>query len=320
MSNIDTITCGVPQGSVLGPLLFLIYVNDIKNVIPSEKIKLFADDTNMFIYDSNLDDAKKKAINCINKLNVWFTANKLSLNLTKTCYITFSNKNIPDLNLVINGHKIEKVTNCKYLGLTIDEKLNWDTHINNVYNKIIKFTSIFYKMRSKLPSKILKDLYFAFVYPHIVYGIELYANTHITYLDKLIKLNNKIIRILQFESPYSPIHKIYSSFNTLAIPDLHKFQILLFIHKIIYHPDKMPSLFTDKNYFITNSNLHHYNTRSKHNIHLHNSSSTFGHRNLKYKAAKLWNCLPDNIRQVSSLSCFNKILKSYLLSQNPILC
>jgi hypothetical protein len=98
--------------------------------------------------------------------------------------------------LHINGHSINKVESCKYLGVIIDESLNWTEHIAFIYKTLVKFTSIFYKLRDVLPSACLAKLYFAFIHPHILYGIEVYANTSKSALDKLLKLNNKLLRIL----------------------------------------------------------------------------------------------------------------------------
>src|SRR5437867_3903443 len=111
-SNTCGITCGVPQGSVLGPLLFLIYMNDINNAVPNNDVKLFADDTNVFIYGSNLALIEYEANICLKNLESWFNVNKLSLNVEKTCYAIFNCSNTSSdvtLNLIINNQKISKL-------------------------------------------------------------------------------------------------------------------------------------------------------------------------------------------------------------------
>jgi ribonuclease P/MRP protein subunit RPP40 len=132
-STLSDIVCGVPQGSVLGPLLFLLYVNDLPNVISDHKLKLFADDTNLFISGRTFADLEMKANACLNKMHCWFIANRLSLNIEKTCFTIFSPQRRadlnPPLNLVISNQRILQVESCKYLGVIIDAKLSWKPHI-----------------------------------------------------------------------------------------------------------------------------------------------------------------------------------------------
>ena len=133
----------------------------------------------------------------------------------------------------------------------IDSELKWTLHIESIYKKLIKYCSIFYKLRDKQPIRMLKDIYYAFVHPHILYGtgIEIYANTKISYLDKLIKLNNKLLRILQHKPITTPVFELYKSYDTLPIPLLHKQQLLLFAHKFIHHPKLLPEVFINNNFF-----------------------------------------------------------------------
>ena len=126
------INCGVPQGSVLGPLLFLIYVNDIYRVVPGENIKLFADDTNLFIFDEDSNKLTKRANNCLKDLDNWFKSNKLTLNLDKTSYMVFSPRRIFSIKLLLNDVEIEKGHACNYIGIYLDDQLNWKHHIDYI--------------------------------------------------------------------------------------------------------------------------------------------------------------------------------------------
>jgi len=143
--------------------------------------------------------------------------------------VVFSSEKNEDIKLVINDTEIEKVRSCKYLDIYIDDELNWHVHVDYIFNKLLKFTGIFYKLRAKLSYYWLKSIYFAFVYPHIslLYGIEIYANTYISYLHKLMKLNNEILRIIQNQPFRSHMNDLYTEFNLLPLDRLHTQQFPL---------------------------------------------------------------------------------------------
>ena len=132
------VTCGVPQGSVLGPLLFLLYINDLNAISKVLTFIMFADDTNIFISGKKLDDIKL-LINCeLENISVWFCANLLSLNIKKTNYMLFGNKNLPDIDILFNSHRITKVNQTIFLGVIIQHNLKWQAHIQLIQNKISK--------------------------------------------------------------------------------------------------------------------------------------------------------------------------------------
>jgi len=145
-SDTASVLYGVPQGSILGTLLFLIYVNDIYSCINNATVKLFADDTNLFVSGMSIDEVSANANTCIIKLNTWFSANKLSLSLDKTCFSVFGVRDDNTrckVELRLDNVILKQVSCCKYLWIIIDNNLTWSEHINYIYNKILKFTSIF---------------------------------------------------------------------------------------------------------------------------------------------------------------------------------
>ena len=184
-SNFCKIECGVPQGSILGPLLYLLYVNDIAHCTKSH-ILSFADDTTLFLSDSDPKILFEKANIETNKLFNWFCANRLSLNPQKTKFIIIKPSkakfDLNGLNLLINGIPLERIgvgckeESSKFLGVILDESLTWKQHINHINKKISKSLFAIKQVKHILNTDSLKILYSALIQPHINYGILAWGN------------------------------------------------------------------------------------------------------------------------------------------------
>ena len=148
----------------------------------------------------------------MSRINLWFTANKLSLNIEKCTFSFFTsirNKNFSnDITIRINNSNLQRVQCAKYLGTFIDEGLKWEEHIGYLLKNLMKFPSIFYKIRSLMPFAVLKQIYNSLVHSHLLYGIELYANTYSKDLEPLEILNNKILRIMLNCNRKTPLQKV----------------------------------------------------------------------------------------------------------------
>ena len=149
-SELLDITCGVPQGSVLGPLLFLIYINDLPNMSKILNFYLYADDTNIYYESSSLDKLERTVKRELNKLYLWLNVNWLSLNIDKTNFIVFHPYNKPikkSITIKINNKAIIEKEYIKYLGVLIDSTLSWKHHVSNISKKISRSIGIMYKLR-----------------------------------------------------------------------------------------------------------------------------------------------------------------------------
>ena len=170
--------------------------------------------------------------------------------------------------------------------------------IESIYKKLVKYVGIFYKLRNCLPDSCLRTLYYAYVHPHILYGVEIYGNTYASYLEKLQKVNNEILRILQYKEARTGLIDLYYSYETLPLDQLHLYEIMSLVHRFVYEIEKLPKVYAQ--YFTINSTVHGHNNRSNNMLHLMPIRSSFGHRMIKFKTSMMWNKLPQSLTDIKT--------------------
>ena len=181
-SDHNIISCGVPQGSVLEPLLFSLYINDLYMAVGSDAVRLFADDTVLFMHDPYLNNLINDITEKLTELYNWYVCNELTINGEKTNFVLFHAINKPVQPKFWSNKKgvmdVTRVNSFQYLGVYFDETLKWNGHVDYVCNSHVEYFGIFNHIKNKVTKPIVRQLYYAFIYSKIKYGIEVYGNTY----------------------------------------------------------------------------------------------------------------------------------------------
>jgi len=247
LSDAQTSDYSIPQGTVLGPLLFIMYVNDIFEVSKYGEIVSYADDTVLLLKAKTWSELNNNANADINELKMWFDNNVLTLNTKKTHYIPFfikKNKTPSEINIKIHSvsnsaphhcnllcKNIESKSSIKYLGITIDQCLKWLPHITILKNRIRKLTYIFSSLRYILNEQLLRMTYFAFCQSIIQYGIIGWGGAYKTHTQSLYITQKLIIKIILKKPFLYPTEKLFKEFKVRKLNTLFLYHATLQIYK-----------------------------------------------------------------------------------------
>ena len=309
-SNLHGVNCGVPQGSLLGPLLFIVYINDFCRSSDILSFILFADDSNLFFSHDNPHTLVNTINSELKKITQWIRANKLSLNLQKTKYMLFSNtlETLPT-DIIFDDTRLENVSNIKFLGVFVDNKLSWKPHIDNICKTISRNIGIINRLKFHIPLSSLFTIYSSLILPYLNYGILAWGNTHQILLDKLLLLQKKSLRIICNSDRRSHTDPLFFENKILKIGDLYLFQLGQFMYN--YNSNILPHVFDTM--FPKNQSFHSYPTRQSNEFHLPLLRTVFAKNTFIYKGPQFWNSLSNNIKEAPSLNSFKNRLKLYLL-------
>ena len=247
-SDVLTVKCGIPQGSTLGPLLFLLYINDLPNCSDILQFRIFADDTNIF-YSAKSPNILQRVINEeLNKVYQYCSANKLSINFKKTNYMLITSK--PRNNTLIHMPNITHMSCIKYLGVYIDEHLDWQNQITYFNNKIAKNVGILFRLRYHLNMQMLTNLY----YMNLNYGLMSWGTTFKTKLKWLSSKVNKCITCIFFANGCEDPSPFYKLLGILKFDNLIKLKTASFISQLRSRDNEIPELFSEL--LVPASNIH----------------------------------------------------------------
>ena len=305
---------GVPQGSILGPLLFLFYVNDLHQSSSQLSFTLFADDTTILHTCPNHKGLIISLNSELHQVSLWFRSNKLSLNHTKTNFIFFrKSPSSVHLNLSpvkIDDIPIQKVLSSKFLGVTVDHNLSWSQHISSITKTISRNTGVLSRLSHFLNPSSLVLLYNTLILPYLNYCNIVWAHSGNSKLHDLYVTQKRSIRICTLSHSRSHTAPLFAKLNTLNIYDIHKLQTGTFMYKFCHN--LLPYSFAT--YFKSTEVVHTYSTRSRSGLYIPFTRTSYSMNTLRYYGPRIWNAIEDQIKNQSCVARFKSSYKRALLS------
>lgn len=308
-SYLNPIKIGVPQGSNIGPLLFLSFINDLGNLTLRGTSRLFADDTAIFYPGNDTVTIVRDMEFDLSRLADYFSKNLLSLNLNKTKYMYFHS---PRKKIAINPDPkienitIEKVKCFKYLGILLDSTLSWKDHISFLEKKIAASCGVMWRIKNFVSRKALLSFYFAFIHSHLNYLVSIWGRACTTNLRKIQTLQNRCLKTIFSYPLLYPTLQLYSdrSHNILPISTLCDIQVIQLVHDVLNNPEMHHNL-----QFLPVNHL--YRTRQANSLQRSRAFTNLGQNRIKFIGPTKYNQLPESLKQILHRNTFKFRLKQY---------
>ena len=309
-SDLKNVNFGVPQGGIISPILFLIYVNDIVNCCKESNCVLYADDTSIYTSSPNINELFEKANQSLAKFKCWFDSNKLTLNAKKTHYVLFHRKQrkvpINDCKLYVSSIEVKKVVDTKFLGVVLDCNLSWSHHILNLSRKLAKFAPIIYRVRKLCTHKSLKLIYNCLIYSNLVYCNSVWGHCKNVALKPLLTMHKRIIRSIAGVNISHPTHELFQRFSFLTLPNINLYMVGIFMYKCSQNEEYV-------SWFRQSENVRSTRSTEQNLMHVPQIHTEHSKQCIKYRGPTVWNDISLNIR-IKSYDTFKVTFKSSLLS------
>ena len=308
-SEESSIDYGVPQGSILGPLLFVVYIDDLVKHLEQCSVHLYADDTVIYFSSKDVHMIESVLNSELQNIFDWLGSSKLSLNCSKTVCMLFGSQRMLNkcnqLNIIVNRAKIQQVQSTKYLGMILDPNLKWNLHIDHMFNRISKLIRMLSRLRHTLSLSDIKIVYNAIIMPIFDYGDVLYGSGAAKYTDSLQKLQNRAFRIILGLSPYEhvSIKELHRRLGYKSLESRRYCHLNVMVYKAIN--ELAPPYLNNSFHFCQ----YNYSLRSNGNLAILKPRTDYLKRTFSYRGAKQFNNLPTELKLPTSLKSFSNRLK-----------
>lgn len=307
---------GVPQGSVLGPLLFTIYINDIVQICPeNSSIKMFADDTIIYVRGNGSEEVEEKLNTVLPIVENWMNVNKLKMNAAKTKFMIIrSIRKELRRNITLkclDGTVIERVENTKYLGVIIDSKLRFEDHCDYILKKIGKKISFLNRIGKDISGYTRCIVYKSIIAPHFEYCNTILAGMGETQLTKLQVAQNRAMRVILQCDRYTKVERMLHALQFMSIRQRLRYNVCIFVFKMVNGmlPEQLG------NRIVLVGDMNERRTRQASNIVIQFRRTRSAQNSLFYKGIQMYNAMPTELKQCDDLITFKRMLKEYIISQ-----
>ena len=317
-SSFLLIADGVPQGSVLGPLLFLLFINDISNFTTDDcSLNLFADDSISYVAAHNISELQMKLQKCVDSISQWYLKNRLTVNASKCKMMVIGTSarlkmtSLDDLNVMYEGNPLDLVEKTKYLGLHLSSDLNWDTHIMEICKQLNYYLHLLRRLKRVLPRDLLMTVYKAYFQSKFDYGISVWGCTTQSNIQKIQRMQNRAARIITGCYDFINIRGIdlVNELNLQNITERRDYFLCNLMFKAIH--GLAPTYLSDS--IIMNADMNEYSTRGAQNRNVYQPRPRIEKykNSFLYKAGELWNALPVFVKESLDLEMFKRNYKAF---------
>ena len=299
----------MPQGSILGPLLFLLFMSDITQRLRFSQCNIYADDVVIYTTSRYVDEASSRLQSDLNDLYIWYTRNKLKINVDKTKVMVLSISKKYDLNICINAERIEQVHSIRYLGIEIDDKLLWNNHVRQLTKQLGCKIYLLQKMRKFVNQNVLNFLYLTLIQPCIDYASSVWGHCSSKSLDNLLRLQKRAARVVKSNYDYVNSYgdDLIKELKWKSFEQRRDYFLATLMYKCVY--GLAPTRMVNEIEMVCDRHSHNTRSADSLNVVIPKPNRACFKKCFRFSGAQVWNSLPDTLQNARTVQHFKRVYK-----------